>query len=641
MRKLVLLAMSLVSAALVAEKCEVDGYTWRYEIVDGGCAITAGLSGKDTVSPTPTGAVAVPGYLDGLAVVSLEDALFKDCVSLTSVVIMPRLKTIGAKMFKGCTALTEVQLPSSVTSMSNEVFRGCASLASIELPSGITEIPDEAFRECTGLTAVVVPEGVTSIGAEAFRGCTGLKTVELPSTLTNIADQAFQSCSSLVELVIPNGVVRVGDKAFKECTALETVEIPESVEYLGDDVFDGCAAIVDIEVAPGNAYYEVVEDDWEGLAVWKLRGTEKWNWERKFRWLRTEGEHLMLVGQYSAMILGSGDVPAGRVTVKIGKASKKDVSKVTATIQFVGSSRKVTIRDSVEITSGKFSAKASDGRELSLFFKRGGVVRGTFDGQDVEGYYDYFSSSEKSSAKTECETVLNRLIGSYLLAYTSGGAWNGLVVSIANKGKVKISGKLASGTSVSLTSLLMVGEDSCYIPVVSTKAKVPLACCLYLSRDGSKRSVAGLGEDAVLTTIAPLSAGCKFAVDASMKNLLGGYTLCEQFLPNGVTVTPSGRKWIVAGGARAGRIRLVDGKVVNLANSDNPSGLKLTYTAKSSSFKGSFKLYALNAAGGLKSFTASVTGIVVYGCGYGTATVKGFGAIPVTISNPTETTSEE
>ena len=62
----------------------------------------------------------------------------------------------------------------------------------------------------------------------------------------------------------------------------------------------------------------------------------------------------------------------------------------------------------------------------------------------------------------------------------------------------------------------------------------------------------------------------------------------------------------------------------------NLSGLKLAYTPKKGTFKGSFKVYAIQN-GKLKKFTARVTGIVVNGTGYGIATGKGMGSFPVEI----------
>ena len=57
----------------------------------------------------------------------------------------------------------------------------------------------------------------------------------------------------------------------------------------------------------------------------------------------------------------------------------------------------------------------------------------------------------------------------------------------------------------------------------------------------------------------------------------------------------------------------------------NLSGLKLTYTVKKGTFKGSFKVYALEGASPkqkLKKYTINVNGFVLDGIGYGKATCK-------------------
>ena len=62
----------------------------------------------------------------------------------------------------------------------------------------------------------------------------------------------------------------------------------------------------------------------------------------------------------------------------------------------------------------------------------------------------------------------------------------------------------------------------------------------------------------------------------------------------------------------------------------NLSGLKLTYTPKTGVFKGSFKVYAVQG-NKLKKYAAKVSGIVVNGTGFGLATIKGKGSIPIEI----------
>ena len=68
------------------------------------------------------------------------------------------------------------------------------------------------------------------------------------------------------------------------------------------------------------------------------------------------------------------------------------------------------------------------------------------------------------------------------------------------------------------------------------------------------------------------------------------------------------------------------GLVVDISKGKtNRSGVKLTYTPKKGTFKGSFKVYALEGTGKktkLKKYTVNVTGVVIDGVGYGNAICK-------------------
>ena len=92
-------------------------------------------------------------------------------------------------------------------------------------------------------------------------------------------------------------------------------------------------------------------------------------------------------------------------------------------------------------------------------------------------------------------------------------------------------------------------------------------------------------------------------------------------------MTQKGTKWTLP---KAGKVVYKDGAVDESKLGENPCGLKLTYKAKDGSFKGSFKVYAVNG-GKLKATTVNVTGVVVGGVGYGTATIKNVGSVPVKV----------
>ena len=68
----------------------------------------------------------------------------------------------------------------------------------------------------------------------------------------------------------------------------------------------------------------------------------------------------------------------------------------------------------------------------------------------------------------------------------------------------------------------------------------------------------------------------------------------------------------------------------------NPAALKLKYMASTGMFTGTFKVFGVTDSGRQKKWTANVFGAFTKGAdgtmtGYGTATIKKIGSIPVTI----------
>ena len=77
-----------------------------------------------------------------------------------------------------------------------------------------------------------------------------------------------------------------------------------------------------------------------------------------------------------------------------------------------------------------------------------------------------------------------------------------------------------------------------------------------------------------------------------------------------------------------GRRRLLTVDAAKLQ--DNPAALKLKFKSKNGTFSGSFKAY-VDVNGKLKATTVAVSGVLVNGVGYGTATIKKVGSVPVTV----------
>ena len=94
--------------------------------------------------------------------------------------------SIGGAAFKDCRSMTEIVLPSSLTYIDDRVFFGCSNLLQIELPDSVTSIGDYAFSGCSSLRDIMLPDGVMSIGESAFEGCSNLREITLPYSMTRI-----------------------------------------------------------------------------------------------------------------------------------------------------------------------------------------------------------------------------------------------------------------------------------------------------------------------------------------------------------------------------------------------------------------------------------------------------------------------
>ncbi len=88
-----------------------------------------------------------------------------------------------------------------VTGVYGFAFRNCTSLTKIVLPDSVTSIGSYAFSYCRNLTSVTIPEGVTSIEGYTFYECNNLTSITIPSKIERIGDNAFSNCYRLVEVI--------------------------------------------------------------------------------------------------------------------------------------------------------------------------------------------------------------------------------------------------------------------------------------------------------------------------------------------------------------------------------------------------------------------------------------------------------
>jgi hypothetical protein len=189
-------------------------------------------------------------------ITSIGDDAFNGCVNLTgSLPLHEGITYIGIQAFQNCSGLTGLlAIPQSVTTIRGGAFENCSGLTGdLIIPEGVTTLGDfNTFSGCSGLNGILsIPAGVTAIGPYAFSGCSGLTgSLTLPQALTVIEKYAFNGCSNLTgELVIPQGVTKIREQAFYACSGLTgDLIIPEKVTTLEGWAFCDCSGFTSLSL---------------------------------------------------------------------------------------------------------------------------------------------------------------------------------------------------------------------------------------------------------------------------------------------------------------------------------------------------------------------------------------------------------
>ena len=471
-----------------------------------------------------------------------------------------------------------------VTCLAAGVLWGASELTSLVIPDSVRTIENGALNYLTSVTNVSIGVGVTSFGMP-FLGCIVLKSIEVADAnpafcvkdgvlydkaLTRLLAYPSELEADCFE--IPDSVSEIGIYAFDCPHNLTRIVVPDGVTAVHYAAFNECYRLESL-VFKGNApqvFGNVFRHPSDFCTIYIEKGATGWD---------DDGD-----GKWEGVMLSYDDGPVVPAPAKSGD-------------------------DEIAPVAGDIAEAYSAPRAVTL---QGAVYDG--DGA-VVGIVELKLGKVNDRKHT--------------------GKVSGSVTTLDGK---KHAAKAANLTGIDGTT---PQEVTLEIKDMGTMA-ITIGGTQFAGSLGGKYHVQSVdvGDDLSGT-------GTKGYVIAADSSLPAG-TL-EDLLPTGEPVDVANGKWKFHKAAKVKWAKPKKGTVLpeiydevsgkglvmdTSAGKTNLSGMKLNYVPKKGTFKGSFKVYALEGEGKsrkLKKYTVKVSGVVVGGFGYGEATIKGFPPITVEI----------
>lgn len=137
---------------------------------------------------------------------------------LASVTFPASLTTVGPGIIRASDGITSVDMSSctAVTTMDDNVFQDLTSATSIILPPNLTAIGRDTFQGCSVLASINIPASVTSISYEAFENLPALKNVQVNS-------------STVIDILTPTNNNGLGTDVF-----MGTTDVSDATLYVPD-----------------------------------------------------------------------------------------------------------------------------------------------------------------------------------------------------------------------------------------------------------------------------------------------------------------------------------------------------------------------------------------------------------------------
>ncbi len=370
---------------------------------------------------------------------------------------------------------------------------------------------------------------------------------------------------------------------------------------------------------------------------------------------------------YLAMANETGAEYKGTIQVRfeavdLDRKQGSVASKAVAVIEVAGR-KKLTLEGRLEVDmSGNFGSVVfmskkgmclvlditNDRMDGELICKNWGTMK-VMENYTIIGARDLFESADVGDhmrlatyiKKWETPIVLAWKSDPYAGKGAKGGAavssryagWNVYSVMVGAKGKVKVRGHSVEGVrSEQVAQLIVAGDGTCYVPIVVNEKGTAHAFNLVLPEVGAAHVWGPGGVQVAVAGHGAIGESIVFSIEEGypLWNQLDGGFAYTEYLPMGLEIFHNGEG--VWGHPDSGKVMLNKLGLINKKKlGANPSGLSVAYQKADGTFKGAFKVY-VNKNGWPKAVPVQVYGVMMNGVGYGTATVKDVGSVPITIA---------
>jgi len=297
-----------------------------------------------------------------------------------------------------------------------------------------------------------------------------------------------------------------------------------------------------------------------------------------------------------------------------------DSAKATLTVTSAATGTKIKTVGEVDFASGLFT---TNGFETGIILGTNAVA-GTWNGAAVQGDRD--AAKAKDNGKLAKLDAFNAKV--YAVAFTNASGAARFTMAFSKKGKAKISGTLASGVKVSGAAQMCSGTGVYVLPFVWSKKNGPsFAFTAWFDEEGKLFDVSGFG-----TEFAPEAFGSVAQPDDGAEYAFT-YDAVSESVSDPIDATPDmtvatwdGKKFVLE---KAAKVTYKNDEVIIVPEeSGNIPGLSLKYSK--GSLSGSFTVYSVDSTKNkLVKNKFTVTGVMIDGVGYVSATAKNLQAITV------------